>query len=427
MSLAIIIKKEVKELMTPQTILPVVVMSIMFGALGTMMGGVEEEVSTPPVVGLVDEDGTVLSGIAVAVFSQHAELVYNGSSAKDGLSVVEEKDGIALVVVPRGFEEAIMNNTTGVFRIKWLMKGAGLLDGISTSVVENIIWNVDRAISAYLVTQSSDLNASVVLHPTGRNETTVFKGKELEGMSPGSLTNALSAQSFMVPLLIMMIIMMAGQTVISSMALEKENKTLETLLTMPVKRTSIVTGKIVGSAIAGLVMASIFMVGFYFYSAGFSFGDDVSTDLDLSLTVLDFALVLLSMFTALLAGLAIAMILGTFAKNFKSGQALTFPLVAMALVPMFLTMFKDFDTLPLALKALVFAIPFSHPMMAMRSLMFGDYLLVIGGILYSVAFSVVVILIVVRIFSTDKLLTGKITSTEKTPKGIAKLMKALGR
>ena len=187
------------------------------------------------------------------------------------------------------------------------------------------------------------------------------------------------------------------------------------------------TGKIVGSAIAGLVMASIFMVGFYFYSAGFSFGDDVSTDLDLSLTVLDFALVLLSMFTALLAGLAIAMILGTFAKNFKSGQALTFPLVAMALVPMFLTMFKDFDTLPLALKALVFAIPFSHPMMAMRSLMFGDYLLVIGGILYSVAFSVVVILIVVRIFSTDKLLTGKITSTEKTPKGIAKLMKALGR
>ena len=219
MSLAIIIKKEVKELMTPQTILPVVVMSIMFGALGTMMGGVEEEVSTPPVVGLVDEDGTVLSGIAVAVFSQHAELVYNGSSAKDGLSVVEEKDGIALVVVPRGFEEAIMNNTTGVFRIKWLMKGAGLLDGISTSVVENIIWNVDRAISAYLVTQSSDLNASVVLHPTGRNETTVFKGKELEGMSPGSLTNALSAQSFMVPLLIMMIIMMAGQTVKNYIAL----------------------------------------------------------------------------------------------------------------------------------------------------------------------------------------------------------------
>ncbi len=48
------------------------------------------------------------------------------------------------------------------------------------------------------------------------------------------------------------------------------------------------------------------------------------------------------------------MLLGTFAKNYKSAQTLTFPVTILVLIPMFITMFKDFDTLPLALKALLF-------------------------------------------------------------------------
>jgi len=78
----------------------------------------------------------------------------------------------------------------------------------------------------------------------------------------------------------------------------------------------------------------------------------------------------------------------------------------LALIPMFLTMFMDYDTLPLALKALIFAIPFSHPMMAPRALIFGDYALVIGGIIYVTIFAIITIAVVVWIFKTDRLLTG---------------------
>jgi len=104
------------------------------------------------------------------------------------------------------------------------------------------------------------------------------------------------------------------------------------------------------------------------------------------------------------------MLLGTFAKNYKSAQTLTFPITMLAMIPMFLTMFADFDTLPLALKGFLFAIPFSHPMMAPRALMFNDYLLVLGGIVYVTIFAIVTIAIVVWVFKTDRLLTG---STKK--------------
>jgi ABC-2 type transport system permease protein len=111
------------------------------------------------------------------------------------------------------------------------------------------------------------------------------------------------------------------------------------------------------------------------------------------------------------------MLLGTMAKNFKSAQTLTFPVTLFALIPMFMTMFKDFDTLPLVLRGFLFGIPFSHPMMAPRALIFDDYLLVISGIIYVILFSILMIAIVVWVFKTDRLLTG---STNKRLKSLFK-------
>jgi ABC-2 type transport system permease protein len=71
-------------------------------------------------------------------------------------------------------------------------------------------------------------------------------------------------------------------------------------------------------------------------------------------------------------------------------------------------MFKDFDTIPAVLKVLVFAIPFSHPMMAIRALMLDNYPLVIGGIAYAAVFTVVMVAVAVRIFNSDRLLTGSV-------------------
>ena len=71
----------------------------------------------------------------------------------------------------------------------------------------------------------------------------MFKGKEMSGISPITISSVMSSQSFIMPLIVMMVIIYAGSIVISSMGSEKENKTLETLLTMPVSRTSIVFGK----------------------------------------------------------------------------------------------------------------------------------------------------------------------------------------
>jgi ABC-2 type transport system permease protein len=246
------------------------------------------------------------------------------------------------------------------------------------------------------------------LNPTTRVDTTFFKGKEIQGLSPSTLSSMLMSQSIVIPIIVMMLVIMAGASVISSMGLEKENKTLETLLTLPVRRSQIVIGKIVGSALVGLIMAAIYMLGFSRYMTSFQSLDMNLADFGLALGMPDYLLVGISLFTALLAGLALCIVLGTFAKNYRSAQALVFPITALALIPTFIIMLKDFDTIPAVLQVLVFAIPFSHPMMAMRALMLDNYPLVIGGIAYTAVFTVVMVGVAVRIFNSDRLLTGRV-------------------
>jgi len=417
-SLTNIVKKEFREMLTKSTIIPVILMAVMFGYLGSMMGDVEQEVSAAPVVGLVDLDDGVISDIAFKVLNASSDMAYNGTDVDAGLEEVKEAGGVALIVLPANFSSDILNGSRGYIEVYWMMAGAGMLDAISSSSVNTLLGSMSYSISAYLVNESGEADPAVVLFPVERSDTTIFQGKVMEDVSPEFLITMLSAQSFTVPFIIMMIIIMAGGMVISSMGLEKENKTLETLLTLPVSRGSIVSGKLVASALVGLVMAGIYMVGFNYYMTSI----ETSAEIDLAkygldLGPVDFVLVGVSVFVSLLAALSMCMVLGTYAKNYKSAQTLTMPITLLAIIPMFITMFKDFGTLPLALQAVLFVIPFSHPMMAMRELMFGNYALVLAGIAYVAAFAVVMIAITVWIFKTDRLLTGSMKG-----KGLAGLL-----
>jgi len=412
-SLNNIIKKEMKELLTPATIIPIIAMAFIFGSIGTSMEGIQEGLNEKPVIGYIVQDTGDLAILATSILDNRSEIVFNSTSIDDksiGLEQVTQNDGLALIVITQNFSENIHNEKQGGIEVYWIMKGAGIMDSISSEAVEQLIRSINYQISKNLIEENTTVNATIALNPSNKIDTTYFKGKELNQLSPGAIIGLLSTQSFLIPVVMMMIIIVAGNMVISSMAMEKENKTLETLLTLPVKRTSIVTGKIVASATVGLIFAIIYMVGMSRYFAGFGgFTAGLNlADFGLALTTSDFVLIGISLFVALISALALCMLLGTLAKNYKSAQTLTFPITMLALVPMFFTMFVDFDTLPLALKALVFAIPFSHPMMAARALIFNDYLLVVSGIIYVTIFAIVTISIVVWVFKTDKLLTGSI-------------------
>ena len=70
--------------------------------------------------------------------------------------------------------------------------------------------------------------------------------------------------------------------------------------------------------------------------------------------------------------------------------------------------YLDVNTLPIALKAILFAVPFSQPVIASKAVIIGDYLTAGLGIIYVTAFTIAVMYIASRLFATEKILTAKL-------------------
>ena len=63
-----IVKKEVRELFTPATIVPIVIMALVFGGMGSMIGGAAEEAKEKPGIGIGKGAAEIVAyGTAVVV------------------------------------------------------------------------------------------------------------------------------------------------------------------------------------------------------------------------------------------------------------------------------------------------------------------------------------------------------------------------
>lgn len=425
-----IMRKEIKELLTPATLVPIIIMALIFGSLGGAIGGSQDVLKQKPLVGIIDQDNSTISRFIYADLASQSQVIFhdNQSDVKVALQTVSGKGGVALLVIDPSFQANITANRSGTLQVFWIMKGTGLTDSLSTAPVEGMLAKTSKDTSKVLIDNHLTSNSTVILAPFKLTQSTDFKGKEMVGVSPGVISALMSSQGVVVPLIVVLVIIMAGSMVISSMGMEKENKTLETLLTLPVGRSSIVFGKLAGAAIVGLIVAGIYMVGLGYYMNSFTLNAPIDlAKFGLTLDIFDYALVGISLFLALVSALGICMILGIFTKNYKAAQSMTLPVTMLALIPMFVLMFADFDTLPLIGQVLVFAIPFSEPIIAMRSLMFDGFGIVIAGIIYQAAFALVTMYIAVRLFKKDILLTGRVRSAEKKGRMSFYLLRLGGR
>ena len=422
-----IIKKEVRELLTPGSVISVLFMVVLFAGLGGLIGGEVDSAAELPTFGLITEDGDYYEdwNPTDVLKSAYGEDSYKivmmdstcDSSDADIVAEMQERGITSVIALPSiaSFNQSITDQTQISVRQYYLYEPTGLFGSVSSTVMSSVVTILSNSLSQKLISDTgSEINYEFLMSPigtAGEDISTIVDGQAHSGITPYDISNEITSQTLMIPIVIMIIIMMVGSIVISSMGSEKENKTLETLLTMPVKRTSIVSGKIVAAAIVGLVYGLAYMVGMSIYmgsmTGSITGASSVSLeDLGMALGAADWVLVMVSMFLAIVCALGICMILGAFAKNYKSAQTMTMPLSILAMIPMFIIMFTGWYGAGGAIQFITFIIPFSHPMMAMQALMYGDMTLVIGGIVYMAAFAIVSILITVRLYNSDILITG---------------------
>jgi ABC-2 type transport system permease protein len=168
-----------------------------------------------------------------------------------------------------------------------------------------------------------------------------------------------------------------------------------------------------GSTIIAAIGAIATIFGVIYYMGSFTFAAPAQPSVDLSaigLTpgLLGYVILGASVFVSLLCALAIAVVVSVFAEDVRGAQSLLGFVYTPLVLPIFVLMFADINTLPMALRIFLLALPFTHPVLAARATITGDYITPVLGIAYVTAFTLVILFVAARIFATERILTMRI-------------------
>jgi len=417
--------KEIKELITLQLLISLLFTIFLFYFIGQMAKTEMKKAMRTQKIAVLNLDDSPFS----------EQLIGNLKTANFEPQMVKERDkqraidetkatdANLLLVIPQGFGQSLETQEIKEIETYSYLRTFSLIGSRSSVIINAVIKAINEYLSNdYLKKKIPDLSPEKIKNPIKSKDFVIVKDRMAEGKAE-AVAGFVSSQSLFVPIILMMMIIYASQMVISAIAMEKQNKTLETLLTVPISRTSIVTAKMFASGIVGLISAVIYMFGFRFYMSGFM-GDmsqaaaasgvsGVIQKLGLAMDTKGFIILGISLFFAILVALALATILGVLAEDYRSAQSLIMPLIFLVMIPYFLSFFSDPKTLSLPAKILLYAIPFSHPFLTSQNLLLENYSAVLYGILYMLAVFIVLIIVAARIFSTDKVLTMKLKFRKK--------------
>ncbi len=409
--------KEIKELLNKQLIISLVFILVLFNFIGSVTKSEMKKAMAKQKVAVLDLDRSEISRNLIGALNMAGFIIEEKTGEKEKVIGEVRDSGLDLLVVfPEGFGQLASSFQPVTVETYSFLKGVSLGGRAKTEAVKALINSTNDYLSnEFLKKRIPDADPKLLKAPIKNREFVVVRDRQAEG-SASMIVGALTAQNYILPVILMMIILYSAQMVITAIAMEKQNKTLETLLTVPISRGAIVAAKMLGATVVGLLSAAIYMYGF---KNAFSFSDTnvtkafggitpVLKQLGLTINTQGYVLFGISLFLTMLCALALATLLGVLAEDYRTAQALSFPLVFLLMIPYFISLFADINTMALPAKILVLAIPFSHPFFAMQNIMFGNLNMVWLGIVYNFLFVVVMLWWTSRIFATDRVLTMKL-------------------
>ena len=422
-----LVVKEVKELIRDPKILigvvlmPIIIFPVMGSAIQISQESVQRAVRGASFAVWTDDDGFVTDALLNYLYTNNSVVPIEASTLEDALSQFTETDSSSLVYIPDGYNDNITRGEQGKLKIYANLRNLNMAETQSTDVVTSLINIYNYYFSINKINILID-NAGAIGTPEGHRNpiqldyASILKGSVLE-IPPMAIFNLVMSQSIMLPIMVMMMVMFAIQMAATSIALEKEQKTLETLMTLPVSRMTILGGKLSGSIVIAVAGAISYLIGFGSYmNSAFSFVPEAQSmslsDVNIGITPVGFLLVGVVIFVTLVSALAMALSVAVFADNVRSAQSFTGVLVTPIMIPALVLMFSDIEMLPQSFQYLMLVIPYTHSIIATKAAFLGNYFVVLRSIFFISIWTVAVLYIAAKIFSTERIITAQFSLSD---------------
>jgi len=436
-----LLKKELSELVNLQMILGLVITTVIFMVLGTVMKtSINEAVdeNTNVTINISDRDKTDFTESIIEAL----EAVNSDKDSKTNvtLNIIEtEGDNYAdilssndisnLVIIPKGFTESINKTEQPEIISVSRMTSTATMSNINTGN-SSAISLIEDCISSTIASDTGmdEKQYSLMESPVSVTSNTVVDDKSAP-VASDAIINKVMMQNMILPLIVFVLIMFTSQMLVSAISNEKIDKTLETLLSAPVSRLSVIGSKMLAAAVVALINAAVYMVGFSVFVGGASdtlsdvadsvAGANMSVDTalsqrGLSLNAGSYFLVGLQLFFTIMICLSVSLILGALINDSKNTQNMIMPIMLCAMIPFMISMFTDINTLPILFRILVYAIPFTHTFSAIPNLMFGNNTIFFIGLIYQIVVFIICIFFALKLFMSDKIFTISLNFGQKS-------------
>ncbi len=436
------LKKELSQLLTKQAIISMFVTCGLLMMLGKVMGTTIENIESNKDINILCLDNSAFASEMLDGLSDYGTNVkridVQGFTKDNAAQVLKDNEIKALVVIPEDFSSKAQSGSQADVQVYTLMSGTGLASMVDDSLASDCVTSIEEYLrdnAEKNIVGISEEQADLIKTPMVMTEFTSANGRTAKAPA-SALSTILMSINMIAPMAVFFLLFMASQMIMTAISTEKIDKTLETLLSSPVSRITVLTAKMTAAVIVALLNSLSMMVGFTFYIAGMSGGKALSVnmptgteDVDLSGTLDVFSamselgislsagqllLVGLELFITLAIGLSIALILGAFATDAQSTQTLVMPLMFATMIPFMITMFMDVNSLPIVARIVLYIIPFTHAYTAIGNLAFGHQVTFIAGLVYQIVFLAVTMFFAVKIFTTDLLFTMKLPSASRS-------------
>lgn len=418
-----LLKKELKELLNFQTIITMVLMLVVLSVLGEFMGNAMDSSTDTEkgTVAICDDDKTEFTSDLIKQIELSGYTVeIKANSNDDKAKLLDEADVDYLIIIPQGFTKSILEDKQAA-DIEYISKvnNSSMMSAINSIDSSSAVSIIQQAIFTTVMTGQYGIaieELEFISMPVGVDEYTVVNGKSAN-VSSTQIQSHMMSQGLLIPIVVFVLVIMASQMIINAIATEKLDKTLETLLSAPVSRLSVLGAKMTAAAIVALLNALVYMIGFGNYmksvtdmqsdlTAGMQTSESVIEQLGLNMGVGDYILVGLQLFVSILISLSVSLILGALVSDAKETQTMILPITVLTMIPYMLSLFIDINTVePAVLRYIAWAIPFTHTFTAISNINFGNMGAYWAGFAYQLVFLAVCMFFALKLFTSDKIFT----------------------
>lgn len=410
-----LVAKEIKDVLRdPHILVSVIIMPLLiFAVMGQVAGWGARQISEQSApqalrLGFVDLDhGSYSAMLHAYLFNTTGSVTMLGDDAlRDPVEIIKERGLDALVVVDRGFSENISRGLQGVVVVYSVVRELGFTATARLSSVDGLIKGFASLVQASVAAEHG-INPAFIKRPV----TPVLRAWTGSRFLDLGRLNILSGMMFAFAFTPMIAIGLAAQMAAMSMGVEKEEKTLETLLSLPLSRRSIALSKLLGSLVVGLLATASYMLGFAYYmymaaSAEQGFGGAGSL-VESYLTPWRITLLLAGFLAAVMLANTLAAVLGSLGSNVRSSQSLASVVWMMLFAIGFGLIYVSLDAMNPLGRILLSAVPLSPPYIVAKDLGGAYTGYTILSLLIHVAYIALAFQVLTRILGSEILLSGR--------------------